>query len=45
MREAPLKVGLTYDTRDDFKFVSDEPDDWDVEFEVSTAIDDIAHAI
>ena len=45
MREAPLKVGLTYDTRDDFKFVSDEPEDWDAEFEVSTAIDDIAHAI
>ena len=45
MRWTHLKVGLTYDTRDDFKFVSDEPDDWDAEFEVSTAIDDIAHAI
>lgn len=40
-----MNVGLTYDTRDDFKFVSDEPDDWDVELTVSTAIDDIAHAI
>jgi D-alanine-D-alanine ligase len=40
-----LNVGLTYDTRDDFKFVSDEPDDWDVDLTVSTSIDDIAHAI
>ncbi|MGA2663623.1 MAG: hypothetical protein ABSF83_01590 [Nitrososphaerales archaeon] len=40
-----MKVGLTYDTRDDFRFVSEEPEDWDAEFEVSTAIDDIAHAI
>src|ERR1700730_13479418 len=40
-----LTVGLTYDTRDDFHFTSKEPEDWDVEFEVSTAIDDIAHAL
>ncbi|MDA4110908.1 MAG: hypothetical protein OK439_00095 [Thaumarchaeota archaeon] len=36
---------MTYDTRNDFKFSSPEPEDWDVEFEVSTAIDDIAHAL
>ena len=40
-----LTIGLTYDTRDDFHFTSKEPEDWDVEFEVSTAIDDIAHAL
>ena len=41
----PLRVGLTYDSRDDFKFVSEEPEDWDVELTVSTSVDDIAHAI
>jgi D-alanine-D-alanine ligase len=40
-----LVVGLTYDTRSDFKFSSREPEDWDVEFEVSTSIDSIAHAL
>jgi hypothetical protein len=30
-RSQPMKVGLTYDSRDDFKFVSDAPEDWDVE--------------
>jgi len=40
-----LTIGLTYDTKDDFHFSSKEPEDWDVEFEVSTAIDDIAHAL
>lgn len=41
----PMRVGLTYDSRDDFKFVSDAPEDWDVELTVSTSIDDIAGAI
>ena len=40
-----MKVGLTFDARDDFKFVSEAPEDWDVELTVSTSIDDIAHAI
>jgi D-alanine-D-alanine ligase len=43
--EHPLKVGMTYDTRDDFKFTSPEPEDWDAEFAVSVAVDDIAHAL
>ena len=38
-------IGITYDTRDDFYFTSDEPDDWDAEFAVSMAIDDITNAI
>ena len=38
-------IGITYDTRDDFKFTSDDPWDWDAEFEVSVAIDDITNAI
>lgn len=41
----PLRVGMTFDTSDDFQFASDEPEDWDVEFAVSTAVQDIAHAI
>jgi D-alanine-D-alanine ligase len=36
---------MTYDTRDDFKFVSDQPEDWDAEFAVSVAVDEIAHAL
>jgi D-alanine-D-alanine ligase len=43
--ESSLRVGLTFDTREDFKFVSPNSEDWDAEFEVSTAIDDIAHAL
>jgi D-alanine-D-alanine ligase len=41
----PLRVGMTYDTRDDFKFASNQPEDWDAEFAVSVAVDDIAHAL
>jgi D-alanine-D-alanine ligase len=41
----PLKVGITFDTRDDFSFVSEEVEDWDAEFAVSTAVQDIAHAL
>jgi D-alanine-D-alanine ligase len=37
--------GLTFDTKDDFRFTSRDPPDWDAEFEVSIAIDDIAHAL
>lgn len=44
-RSRSMRVGLTYDSRDDFKFVSDAPEDWDVELTVSTSVDDIAHAI
>jgi D-alanine-D-alanine ligase len=40
-----LRVGITFDTREDFGFVAAEPDDWDAEFAVSTAVDDIAHAL
>lgn len=43
--ESSLRVGLTFDTREDFKFVSHDPEDWDAEFEVSTAIDDIGRAL
>ena len=39
------RIGITYDTRDDFCFTSDEPEDWDAEFAVSMAIDDITNAI
>ena len=38
-------VGITYDTRDDFQHESDDPWDWDAEFEVSAAIGDITNAI
>jgi D-alanine-D-alanine ligase len=41
----PLKVGITFDTREDFIFVSEEADDWDAEFAVATAVQDIAHAL
>ena len=41
----PLKVGITFDTREDFSFVSEEVEDWDAEFAVSTAVQDIAHAL
>lgn len=41
----PLKVGITFDTREDFSFVSEEADDWDAEFAVATAVQDIAHAL
>lgn len=37
--------GLTFDTRDDFRFTSTDPSDWDAEFSVSVEIDDIAHAL
>lgn len=45
VRKNLLKVGITFDTRDDFEFVSEEAEDWDAEFAVSTAVDDIAHAL
>ena len=38
-------IGITYDTRDDFRYESDDPWDWDAEFEVSVAIGDIVNAI
>ena len=38
-------IGITYDTREDFTYSSDDPWDWDAEFEVSVAIDDITNAI
>lgn len=38
-------VGLTYDTREDFTYTSEDPWDWGAEFEVSVAIGDIANAI
>ncbi|MCE2498942.1 MAG: hypothetical protein J4F28_08185 [Nitrosopumilaceae archaeon] len=38
-------IGITYDTRDDFEYASDDPWDWAAEFEVSVAIGDIANAI
>lgn len=41
----PLTIGITFDTRDDFKFVNAKPEDWDAEFAVSEAVDDIAHAL
>ncbi|MDG6981834.1 MAG: hypothetical protein JRM74_00045 [Nitrososphaerota archaeon] len=40
-----LRIGITFDTRDDFDFVSHEAEDWDAEFAVSTAVQDIAHAL
>ena len=38
-------IGITYDMSDDFKFASDDPWDWDAEFEVSMAMGDITNAI
>lgn len=38
-------MGITYDTRNDFQYTSDDPWDWDAEFEVSAAIGDIMNAI
>ena len=38
-------IGITYDTRDDFQYSSDDPWDWDAEFETSLAIGDITTAI
>ena len=38
-------IGITYDTRDDFQYASDDPWDWGAEFEVSAAIGDIMNAI
>ena len=38
-------IGITFDTRDDFKYDSDDPWDWDAEFEVAAAIGDITNAI
>ena len=40
-----LTIGITFDTRDDFKFNQDDPWDWDAEFQVSMAIDDIVRAL
>jgi D-alanine-D-alanine ligase len=41
----PLRIAITFDTREDFGFVSEEVEDWDAEFAVSTAVQDIAHAL
>ena len=38
-------IGITYDTREDFQYYSDDPWDWDAEFEVSMAIGNITNAI
>ena len=38
-------IGITYDTREDFSYSSDDPWDWDAEFEVSVSIGDITNAI
>ena len=38
-------IGITYGMSDDFTFASDDPWDWDAEFEVSMAMGDITGAI
>lgn len=40
-----LTIGITFDTKNDFKFTQDDPWDWDAEFQVSMAVDDIVRAI
>jgi D-alanine-D-alanine ligase len=40
-----LTVGITFDTKNDFKFTGEEPWDWDAEFAVSMAVDDISRAL
>lgn len=40
-----ITIGVTYDTKNDFKFNGDEPSDWDAEFQVSMAVDDIIRAL
>lgn len=40
-----LTIGITFDTKDDFKFTGEEPWDWDAEFAVSMAVDDISRAL
>jgi hypothetical protein len=45
MKREQLTVGITFDTKDDFKFSRTDPWDWDAEFQVSVAVDDIVCAI
>lgn len=45
MKREQLTVGISFDTKDDFKFSRTNPRDWDAEFQVSVAVDDIVHAI
>jgi D-alanine-D-alanine ligase len=40
-----LTIGITFDTKNDFKFTGAEPWDWDAEFAVSMAVDDISRAL
>ena len=40
-----ITVGITYDTKNDFKLDEEKPWDWDAEFEVSVAVDDITRAL
>ena len=42
--EAPT-IGIMYDMCGDLQYFSDDPWDWDAEFEMSTAVGDIANAI
>lgn len=44
-RQSAPTIGITYDTRNDLKFASDDPWEWDAEFEASMSIDDITSAI
>lgn len=40
-----LTIGITFDTRKDFKFEHDDPWDWDIELQVSMSVDDISRAL
>lgn len=40
-----ITIGITFDTKNDFKFTGAEPWDWDAEFAVSMAVDDISRAL
>jgi len=42
VRMKPLVVGVCFDTRDDFRFVSEQPQDWDAEFSVRVSPDIVA---
>src|SRR5437867_1465926 len=41
----PHLIGITFDTNSDFKFNQSDPSDWDAEFQVSVAVDDIVRAL
>ncbi|MGI0094017.1 MAG: D-alanine--D-alanine ligase family protein [Nitrosotalea sp.] len=40
-----LTIGITFDTRNDFKFEHDDPWDWDIELQVSMSVDDISRSL